>query len=218
MSSDATNPESPVDPTLSAALAGIVSHRDEFSEPDEVSDDPGQQHVPLSTFHAASVSAGPAQSIHSLSVQRMDAMIPGLRGGIVIRAVSLFEEPVELLVRDIRSITHHPSIVERRLETVSLNEIAKKLFGIDLCSEQDWNRHVQDSVLPVIELLEAGWIGAHAMDCNPVTKFFFGEGGILADGTDRETVVRKIMERTVETKISVVTKHDGPAIVIAYTV
>jgi len=225
------------EPVPSQKPAGIVSHRDEFNEPAPVSDGPYPQQVPISTkndlesrgpapmFPAASVSSTPAQSIHSLSVQRIDAMIPGLCGGIVIRAVSLFDEPMELLVREVRSMTQHPSIVERRLETVSLDDMAKKLFrvgqeqhGRDPGNERDWNLYVQDSVLPVIELLESGWIGAHAKECNPVTGFFFGEDGILTDGIGRETVVRRIMARTAETKIPFVTKHDGPAIIIAYTV
>ena len=234
MSSDPMNPESMTEPDPSQESSGIVSHRDEFSEPDPVSDGPNQQQIPTNeresrgttpAFPATSGSSAPAPSIHSLSVQRIDAMISGLYGGIVIRAVSLFDEPMELLVREVRSMTYHPSIVERRLETVSLDDMAKKLFqvgreqhGFDPDNERDWNLYVQDSVLPVIELLEAGWIGAHAKEWNPVTGFFFGEGGILTDGIGRETVVRKIMARTVETKVPVVTKHDGPAIVIAYTV
>ena len=227
MNTDPMNPESMTEPTPPADAAGIVTHRDEFSEPDPVPVDPGQQPnpAPIPSFHAAPTPPMSVQSIHSLSVQRIDTMISGLHGGIVIRAVSLFDEPVELLVRDIRSVTHHPFLTERRLETVSLDEMAKKLFGVnqesrgfDWDNEQGWNRYVQDSVLPVIELLEAGWIGAHAKEYNPVTRFFYGEDGILADGTDRETVVRKITDRTTETRVPVMTKHDGPAIVIAYTV
>ena len=236
MNNDTMNPKSMTEPDPSQEPLGIVSHRDEFSEPDPVSDDPGQQQTAIPTnelesrgtvptFPAASVTSAPVQSIHSLPVQRIDAMIPGLYGGIVIRAISLFDEPMELLVREIRSITHHPSIMERRLETVSLDEMAKKLFqigweqhGHEPCNERDWNLYIQNSVLPVIELLESGWIGAHAKDGNPVTAFFFGEGGILTDGIGRETVVCKIMARVVETKVQVVTKYDGPTIVIAYTV
>jgi hypothetical protein len=230
MSHDTMLPESMPEPEHSQESAGIVSHRDDFSEPAPVSDDPVPNvfgpRGPVSSFHAAPVSHPPlATPVHSVSVQRIEAMIPGLHGGIVIRAISLFEEPLELLVRDIRSVTHHPSIVERRLETVSLDEMAKKLFGcgreqpgLDPEHEQEWNLYVQNSVLPVIELLESGWPGAHAKDYNPVTRFFFGEGGILADGLERETILRKITARTGETRIPVVTKHDGPAMVIAYTV
>ena len=208
---------------------GVVSHQDQFTEPETIQNpENASEPAPVSDtlfergsgipFHAASTPTGRTRTLRSLPVLVVHAIQSGLHGGMSIQATNIYQEPVELLVRSVCSLSMVPDYSDQRISQVSLKTVASDLFlGHSETNGQQWQTHLQDVVLPVIELLENTCLGSHAKHAvNPVTDFFFGLNGILYGATDRETVTRKIEALTQDIFVTVVARYHGAAMIVVY--
>ena len=218
---------------------GIVAHRDQFNEPDESAEPPSDpEREDFSAKLKSLMKTMRERSNRNPASPLMAASKPKLRtiflaagysiktspyGGIALHGTTIFGKSVEIMMREIKSIEPVAEILDSSLEQVSLKEAAERLFvtcegsPFDLRDPENWFRYLEQVAFPVIESMTEHWIGASsAKTSNPVTEFFFGPNGLLHFHQDRKSVIRRLQSMRSNPTIVLMTRYQGPALVLVY--
>ena len=179
--------------------AGVVSHQDHFSAPQEPPKPTVNTPDRLSSLLRRSRRSLPVnkpqlQTVLALSI---DSVSSG-PVGIVVNLTTIYRQRLELLVQRIHSISYADEIVERSLIQASLRQTATELFGTSMSAEE-WNKHLADVAIPAICGMSASWIGNLSGNlsgnmANPVDGFFFGTNGLLDGSLDQESVRQRLSD------------------------
>lgn len=227
--------------TGNASSAGIIAHRDQFSEPEppdesetvsptEFSERLNSLRQTLASRKASprAVHCSPPAARSKMKYQTLFLLSgysikAGLHGGLVLCGTTVFGKKIEILVREIKSIEPIFDFSDSLLEQVSLRETAEKLFVTCENSPYDprivafWPVYLQDVAIPMIENMIEHWIAASSAGIsNPVTEYFYGHNGILRQQLDRESIVKRINSSTANPVVPLLTRYKGPALVIVY--
>ena len=220
--------------------AGIVSHRDQFNEPEQFSEstDFGRRERSearmrqlLGSLKVRSAqrpsSPSPARAskpkLNTLFLTSGYSIKPGSYGGILLRGTTVFGKTVEIQLREIKSIEPIPEFSDCSLEQVSLKETAEKLFVTCDCLpynhavSEHWEHYLEHIAIPVIENMTEHWIGASSPGIsNPVTEFFFGHNGILRNHLNRSGIIHRLRSIRSNPIVPLLTRYKGPAMVVVY--
>jgi len=202
--------ESPDEATHPDESTGVVSYQpDEWTEPVP---DPTPGPEPGPERDPGSIQPPQSFSMYALSI---DAILPGLHGGIQVVYTALDHTRMSFLCHSIQSIVPVPEIKNPQLRRVSLSDKAWELIGVDeghrpvSMSEQEWELRLLHYVLPEVERMRKEWLGigerVRESIPNPVEKFFFD---ILLQGrTDRLSVIERMRQITDEKSLTRDTDH-----------
>jgi len=199
--------------------AGVVSHQDQFNTPQEsmgpVDRLPGGLSQLLRRTPSPPANKPLPQTVLASSI---DSISANLHGGVTINLATIFGKRLELTVRKVCSITYVQEIVERSLTQIAVRQMAVGLFERPMPADE-WEIYLCEVAIPLIRETSADWIGNPSNGTtNPINQFFFGEHGVFNGPLDQGSVLRRLADQKEERIVPLLTKYNGPAMVVVFLV